>query len=156
MNSHFSFLNALTIGLAFAFSATSVAAPTPFPSGDLLRLQGHWRNTRITLNGKPHRTILTDDMRITVKGRQLTLATHVGTLWNFRVRLNQQLSPKQMDLISDRCVLLAIYSLKGDELTLVYFPHGGVNHQRPRGFDDSRPGLQPLLLVFQEVKPGDR
>ena len=117
-------------------------APKNDAIGDKEKLQGVWKLTSATIDGKDKTAELEKhDYKAIIKDDQVAL----GAAADVRVSplvLNPATTPKQLDIL----VSLGIYELKGDDLKICL---GGK--KRPTEFA-SKPGSDNVLFIFKRTK----
>lgn len=134
-------------GLVVA-GALLAGAPQDAVKQEKEKLQGAWSPTEITERGKKGSL----DVRIEFKGDKVTLTPDGKTAVMGTYAIDPAKSPPTLDITLERggkqVVLLAIYQVKGDELT---FCHAlGSDVERPTAFEATD---KTLLATFKRQKP---
>ena len=134
--------------LALLLLATSTAGPAAQDAAAVL--QGRWVVTGAEHNGKPMPGLNGGVMTVTSDDFEIRTAS--GNMLKGRLRLDDTVSPYQMDLVhADGVHWEAIYEISGDELRLNYVAKGGKD-PRPKGFTTSEKTEESLIVLRRQPK----
>jgi uncharacterized protein (TIGR03067 family) len=144
---------AKSLALLLALGALPVVATADEPpkggKTDADRLQGTWKITEITVDGKEVEAASAETIRFVFDGKTLEYRSSTenekGTY-----RLDPTVGPRAIDMINkeDKLISRGIYKFDGDDLIWCYVRSTAID--RPSEFA-SKPGTKVILLRLKKV-----
>jgi uncharacterized protein (TIGR03067 family) len=131
-----SLLLAALLSLAFA-PAPLPRPPKPDPNkDDLKQMQGTWDVVSRTSQGKPISHVVTS---VVIEGGRFTYLGNGDFRRNWSLSLDGKKAPRWFDMKCEHApfeLVLGLYELKGDTLTMCYFWN---KNERPSDMDGNKP-----------------